>query len=85
MRTKDEIQKQVDGLESQKDWLPEWSKFGNHNWAMIDAQVAILEGDAKEEDYADECEDDDEMKMALIDVEQWMSGDSDDDLFEEKP
>lgn len=88
MRTQEEINRQIDGLKSMKSWLPETSGFGIPNWQKIDAQISILNGDETLEDFDagdwEEMDDDNKVYRAAEDAEQWLDGDSDEDLFEER-
>lgn len=87
-RSKEEIQKQIDGLKRDKEKLPEYSKFGDPNWQMIDAQLSILEG---REDIDDFEEDEDLLNDGLPDeiynaaqaASDWLDGLTDDNLFDE--
>lgn len=76
MRTKEEITRQREGLEKMKKGLPEYSAFGDNNWANIDAQIDILLG-ADLGDY----EDSDEYNSAE-EAEMWLNGEIEEDLFE---
>ena len=58
MRTKYEIKKQVDGLQKMKNWLPEFSGFGDPNHKGIDAQLDIIEGSKDMSDFEEFNEDD---------------------------
>lgn len=86
MRTDEQKQEQIKGLEAMKTWLPENSMFGDPNWAKIDAQVEILkgsrdladfdEGDPEEEDY------DYQLYNAAQEADDWLYSDSEEDLYE---
>jgi len=63
MRTEEEIQRQINGLENMKKVLPEVDFFGNNNHDQINAQIEVLQGlkkpndfwiNEKSEDYVDE-------------------------------
>ena len=84
MRTPEETQKQIDGLESMKKWLPEFSFFGDNNWKTIDDQISILKGDNDADSLAEEYDEEEKDSSPLFDVEYWMDGSSDNDLFEEQ-
>lgn len=87
MRTQEEIQKQIEGLESMKTKLPEFSAFGTPNWEMFDMQISILDGSVdfedleEDEDLLDEGEPD-EVYNAAQEAQYWLDGYSDDDLYE---
>lgn len=84
MRTPEEIQRQIDGLKSMKEWLPEHNFFGDNNWKTIDDQVSILKGENTADELCEEYDDEEKDSSPLFDVEYWMEGSSDDDLFEEE-
>ena len=50
-RTKEEIDRQITGLENMKNTLPETSMFGDKNWEKIDAQIAVLKGESESDDF----------------------------------
>lgn len=81
MRTKAEIERQVKGLEKMKKSLPEVSGFGDNNWEAIEAQISLIEGSTTLDDY-DESEESEHLYSQLMDADMWLSGDSNDDLFE---
>jgi len=85
MRTKEEIKRQIDGLNAMKTWLPQYSNFGTNNWRNIDAQVEILEGGELSDMEEGNWEEDDEDNEAYREAEHavdWLDGTSDEDLFE---
>lgn len=87
-RTAEEIKRQVDGLLKMKDKLPRRNFFGGDNHAQIDAQIAVLQGRRKPDDFyqdehADDYEDGDNETWSLAEqAEQWLNGFSQNDLFE---
>lgn len=87
-RTEEEIKRQIEGLEKMKTTLPHFSKFGDDNWKKIDAQVAVLKGEKKPDDYyqdetAEEFEDgDNDIWQAAEEAEQWLNGHNNEDLFD---
>jgi hypothetical protein len=78
MRTQEEIDRQIEGLEKMKESLPERNYFGENNWLPIDAQIDILNG-ADYEDYADE---EYSIESAADKARDWMDKNDDEDLFE---
>lgn len=80
MRTKEEIDRQIDGLNKMRSNLPEYSRFGDNNWENIDAQIDVILGVTTLDDY-------DESKGSLfsaaMDAERWRDGDNNEDLFDE--
>lgn len=88
MRTQEEINRQIEGLKKMKTWLPQYSRFGDNNWANIDAQLDILEYKQDLDDMDDgDWENMDETNsiyLAAQDADGWMNGDTNDDLFEEQ-
>lgn len=43
-RTPEEIAEMIEALDEDRKTLPEFSRFGDPNWKIIDAQLAILRG-----------------------------------------
>lgn len=89
MRTKEEIQRQVEGLTQMKTWLPEYSAFGDPNHKVIDAQISILKSISKLSDYEFEEYDEFDDNLEAIfrgaeEAEMWLDGDTNEDLFEER-
>jgi hypothetical protein len=88
-RTEEEIQHQIEGLENMKKIVPERSFFGDENWKKIDAQIAVLKGNAVPNDYyrnehdEDYNEGDNDIWSDAELAEQWLNGEEDNDLFEE--
>ncbi len=78
MRTQEEIERQIEGLEKMKESLPETNFFGENNWLPIDAQIAILKG-GDYEDYADE---EYYIESSALEAKYWLDDDNEDDLFE---
>ena len=86
-KTQEEINLQIEGLKNSKKTLPQFSMFGDDNWAKIDAQLDVLEGKKDPDDfYVDETaeefeEGDNDVYTAAEDAEMWMDGNYDGDLF----
>ena len=78
-RTKEEIKRQVEGLQKMKKTLPQYSFFGDDNWAGIDAQLDVIEGIREPDDFES---DSDEIYSMAQQAEDWLNG-SKDDLFED--
>lgn len=91
-RTKEEIQKQIDGLKAMKKWFPHHSVFGDNNHAGIEVQLDILEGKSFASDYEEFSEDNhwfpeedlEYVRERAEEAEQWLNGESDEDLFDTK-
>lgn len=89
IQTQEAINRQIEGLLKMKQTLPEKSFFGDRNWEKIDTQVDVLKGNVKsgslyhDESVEDFEESDNEMYFAALEAEDWLNGDSEDDLFEE--
>jgi hypothetical protein len=87
-RTQAEIDRQIEGLTKMKDHLPEYSMFGDANWEKIDAQIAVLKGEAEPNDYyinedGEDYEDgDNDVWSEAERASQWLDGEENDDLFE---
>jgi len=79
MRTQEEIDIQIAGLEKMKNSLPEFNYFGENNWLPIDAKIDILSGGSYD-DYADE---EYNIESAADSARDWLEYDVDEDLFEE--
>lgn len=82
MRKPEEIQRQINGLEAMKEWLPEYNFFGDNNWQQIDDQISILKGISTADEFADEYDADEKDFSPLWDTEEWMDGSLNEDLFE---
>jgi len=88
MRTPEEIERQIQGLQSMKSWLPQNSLFGDDNWRTIDEQVLILKGEADFEELENFYIDEEGQEAApcnLYDADAWLEGDIEEDIFEEQP
>lgn len=81
MRTKEEVQRQIDGLLAERKTLPAESAFGDPNHEAIDAQVQVLMENETAETYADADEYQDYIYQQATEAEDWLNGDIDDDLF----
>jgi hypothetical protein len=79
MRTLEEINRQIEGLQKERKSLPHHSMFGTDNWGAIDAIITILRGEKTHADF--ELEEDYEIESAAYNAEDWLNGNSDDDLF----
>lgn len=88
IRTEEEIRLQVEGLKKMKDKFPEFSKFENrNNWAIIDAQISVIQGIKEAEDYYIEetlqgfCDGDNDAYYEAVRAEDWLLGVIKEDLF----
>jgi hypothetical protein len=85
-RTTEEINRQVEGIENMKKRLPAVSKIGTANHKMFDAQLNVLQEvehpDEINEDFFDDFEQFLDVHGAAWEAQEWMDGDSNDDLFE---
>lgn len=92
MRSQEEIQRQIDGIEAMKEWLPEENVFGDNNWEIMDIQVGILDGSIDPNKDLSEIFDEDiydqeanyQIECAIQETVDWLEGVNDDDLFEER-
>jgi hypothetical protein len=83
MRTAEEIEKQVLGLQKMKSTLPKVNFFGDDNWEKIDAQVAVLKGEKTADEFIEEDSDEEnEVYADALQAEEWLHGETDNDLFE---
>lgn len=88
MKTKEEINRQIKGLQKMKEWLPAISGMGTPNHDIFDAQISILDGsqelsDIDEGDF-EEMDAQNEVYRGAEEAEQWMNGEREGDLFEEQ-
>ena len=80
MRTEEQKQAQIKGLQKMRSNLPEYSLFGDPNWEGIDVQISMLSGLTKYEDYKD---DEPEIEEKAYECQNWLDGDTDEDFLEE--
>ena len=80
MRTREEIDRQVEGLSKMRSNLPERSMFGDNNWENIDAQIDIILGVTTLDDY-DESEE--SLFSAAMEADGWRDEAINEDLFDE--
>lgn len=90
LRTKKEIQKMVKALKAIKAKTPKQSFFNDDNHAMIDAQIAVMQGKKKPDDYyVDETSEDyqdgdNELWGYANRAEQWLKCEiTDEEIIEE--
>ena len=88
-RTKEEIQKQIDGLTKEKSIVPPVGLFGTKNHLVIDYQIKVLKGEVSPEDL-DEDDDDFEDETDFSDVmekaeetKEWLNGEHNNNLFDD--
>ena len=88
-RSKEEIQKQIDGLEKEKTIVPPVGLFGTKNHLVIDYQIKVLKGEVSPEDL-DEDDDDFEDETDFSDVmekaeetKEWLNGEHNNNLFDD--
>jgi hypothetical protein len=77
-RSEDEIANQIALLRDERDSLPEFSAFGDNNWASVDAAIDVLQG-GDPEYYV---EDENDIYNRALDAKDWLGGVSDNDLAE---
>ena len=88
MRTKEEINYQIKGLTKMRETLPQKSRFGDDNWKKIDAQISVLKGQAKPDDFyidegLEEYQDgDNDVYNEAYTAKEWLDGNVSEDLFE---
>jgi len=80
MRTLEEKQRQIEGLQKERESLPEYSYFGDNNWEAIDAVILMLKGRMTYSNYEN---DEYHIESAAHSCEEWLNGDSNEDLFSE--
>lgn len=78
MKTQEQINAQIEGLQKMKESLPEFNFFGENNWLPIDAQIDILNGG----DYEDYQDEDYSIESAADKAKDWLESDYEEDLFE---
>jgi len=85
MKTKKEIEKQIEALKTVRPKIVPKSTFGEDNLERLDAQVAVLEKLMDDEDIWDRWDDEDIISHAL-DARRWLEGYGDiEDLAEDWP
>lgn len=90
IRTQEEIDAQIAGLEDMKSWLPEYNIFNDPNWKKIDAQIDVLRGERTASDYEDGLTNEDfeddiadaQIFRAAEEAEDWLNGVGEESLFE---
>ena len=91
-RSKEEIEKQIAGLKAMKKRMLAHSFFGDNNHAGIEVQLDLLEGKSFASDYEEFNEQDhwfpeedlDYVREQAEQAEQWMNGETDDNLYDEE-
>jgi hypothetical protein len=87
MRTQEEIQRQIEGLKKERATLPPYSAFGTPNHQIMDAQIAILNGTSKLEDFPEGDLDADDAESQIFrgaeDAKYWLDDETAEDLFGE--
>jgi len=73
MKTKKEIQKQIEGLEKIKPKVRETSAFGDNHHDAIDMQINVLKEDLSEDEICEGGEADN-VRDAAISARQWLDG-----------
>jgi hypothetical protein len=87
-RTQEEIDRQVSGLLKMRSTMPRINFFGENNWSVIDAQIAVIKGEKKPDHYyidetsEDYKPDDNQIWSEAERAEQWLLGVEKNDLFE---
>lgn len=87
MKTKEEINRQIEGLTAMKANLPEFNVFGKPNHKIADMQIKILKGelnikDVDEGDWEDETDIQNEIFREVEMADLWLDGTIKEDLFE---
>lgn len=78
MRTEKEIIRQIEGLEKEKERIPEVNYFGENNHEPIEIKIAIINGEAEYKDYEDE---EYNIEVAAYDATEWLDDETYPDLF----
>jgi len=85
MRTKEQINAQIEGLKKEKETLPPISGFGTPNHEIIDVKISILLGEQELEDIDEgdweEMDAQNEVYRGAEEAQQWLDEDMDEDLF----
>lgn len=80
MRTKEEIQRQVDGLKKSKERLQQnGGMFAKQSIGLIEMQIDILTGKDSYSGYEDA---DPQIESCAYETDQWLQGENDEDLFD---
>lgn len=92
VRTENEIDLQIAGLNRDRESLPEYSTFGNPNWGKIDAQILVIQGESDPSDFPssedvdgeyDPESEEEEIRNAAEEAEQWLNNRDCGNLFDE--
>lgn len=79
MRTQEEKDFQIKGLENMKAELPEFSFFGDNNYKAIDAVISMLKGEKTYEDFENA---ESYVESEAYQCESWLQGFHQENLFE---
>jgi hypothetical protein len=77
MRTSEQKAQMIENLSRLRRSLPEHNMFGDANWIPIDAQIAVIKGEATVDDYRG---DDHESvaEVAAQEAQDWLEGEIED-------
>lgn len=78
MRSRQEIKRQVEGLEYSKKITPEYDMLGENNHGAIDAQIDVLQGGSSSDHKGDGY-----IVAKAEQAEEWLIGNTNEDLFSE--
>ena len=76
-----DIQKAIGLLNKQKADLPEYSFFGDNNWALVDAQLDLIEGDEDYDTVLKNYDLTDLQESELYTARKWLDGAIDNEEF----
>ena len=82
MKTKEQIQKEIEALKAVRPNVCPTSVFGDDNLGSVDAQIDVLEGDMYDDDIYDTYDrisSSEYILEAAICARQWMDDEEDDD------
>ncbi len=86
MKSQEEIDRQIEGLENMKTTLSEYSAFGTPNHQIADAQISILNGSSDKDDFEEgdwnEMDEENQIFRGVEEAQEWLDGERDEDLYE---
>lgn len=77
-RAPEVIQAEADLLKEMKPRIRRWSAFNDDNWAMLDAQIAVLDDDLDEAEI-NQFYDNEDVNAAAYTALRWRNGEDLDD------
>ena len=86
MKTREEVQKEIEALKAIRPKVRPHSMFGDDNLVALDAQVVVLEDDLDNDDIYKEFSQIEHTLSSALDARTWLDSESDvDSLAEDYP